>query len=189
MLKIDFAKIFCHVFNNFRSKFQLVSFFERCPTDVGNFLPPKFAWKMHLTCEDLKLCTDQFAYCTDNPLAGRRCGYRPAPPYPHIGGADSGRSAPRATGFFGDFNEHIAEIAFAVSDSSVLNISCLVINNTLVYLLGTDHVNPKCQQEVSKIINLVKPNTVIVELCKYRACRCPSHRNSIFQNPAQFSFR
>jgi len=139
---------------------------------------------MYPSCDDLKLCTDQIAYSTDNPLGGRRCRYRATgechgTKWRAPGGGRDGQPP----------HEHIAETGRLLDDASVLDISCLTAKNALIYLLGTDHVNPKCQREVSKIISLVRPDKVVVELCKLRACRCPNHMNSVFQNPAHFTIR
>lgn len=147
---------------------------------------------MFLSCDDLKLCTDRIAYSTDNPLGGRRCRYRAkgeCQPTNHLAVSacylpGGHRMRPPANS-----DEHVAETATLLDESSVLDISCLTAEHALIYLLGTDHVNPKCQKEVSKIISLVRPDKVVVELCKLRACRCPNHMNSVFQNPAHFTFR
>lgn len=146
---------------------------------------------MYFCNEDLKLCADQFTYSTDNPLGGKRYTYKRTSQHQEYSQDNNVRHNPikNSTYLCYDITEYVAEIGASLPSASVLSISCLTLNNTLIYLLGTDHVNPKCQIEVSQIISLVKPNKVVVELCKLRACRCVTHMNSIFQNPAHFTFR
>jgi len=141
------------------------------------------------TCDDFMLCTDKLALTTDNPLAGKRKYLRKVSKAENH---DNSRHQPptiQAFSIHNDLLEHVAIVGALLPETPNLHVSCLIINNALVYLLGTDHVNPRCQIEVGHVIDIVKPDKVIVELCKLRACRCPAHMNSIFQNPAEFTFR
>ena len=43
-----------------------------------------------------------------------------------------------------------------------------------IYLVGTAHVSKDSAEEVRELINIVKPSTVMVELCRKRADRLRS---------------
>lgn len=145
------------------------------------------------TSDDFMLCTDKLAHATDNPLAGKRKRFHQIgeleDPDANLRWRPRARQAVQRLHVYNDLLDHIAVVGALLSESPNLQVSCLIMNNALIYLLGTDHVNPRCQIEVSHVIDIVKPDKVIVELCKLRACRCPVHMNSIFQNPAEFTFR
>lgn len=84
--------------------------------------------------------------------------------------------------------EEIAEFYQEFSDLQT-DVRILISKNVIVYVLGTNHANTRCKDEVIKIINKVKPKTVLVELCSLRACSCKKHRNNVFQSTPKFTFR
>lgn len=142
---------------------------------------------MQFSWNDFTLCNDQLVCSTDNPLGGKRKCKKVI--NKALGVVCSNTASKKSMHHYDDILEHVVQIGVSLPESPALSVSCLVLNKTLIYLLGTDHVNPKCKVEVGHIINLVKPDKVLVELCKLRACRCPIHMTSIFQNPAQFTLR
>lgn len=142
---------------------------------------------MQFSWDDFTLCNDQLVSNTDNPLGGKR--KRNKVLNKALGVVCSNIASKKSMHHCHDILENVVQIGASLPESLALSVSCLVLNNTLIYLLGTDHVNPKCKIEVGHIINLVKPDKVLVELCRLRACHCPTHMTSIFQNPAQFTLR
>lgn len=73
--------------------------------------------------------------------------------------------------------------------SAQTDIRILVSKNVIVYVLGTNHANIQCKDDVVHIIQMLKPQTVFVELCSLRACTCGKHRNNPFQSTPKFTFR
>ncbi len=69
------------------------------------------------------------------------------------------------------------------------DVRILISKNVIVYVLGTNHANTQCKDDVVEIIKKVKPKTVLVELCSLRACSCPKHRSNAFQSTPKFTFR
>ena len=47
--------------------------------------------------------------------------------------------------------------------------------HTQIYLVGTAHVSKNSAEEVRELINIVKPSTVMVELCRKRADKLRSN--------------
>eukprot|EP01084_Bolivina_argentea_P045993 84669_1 len=50
-------------------------------------------------------------------------------------------------------------------------LSLLQHGNKQIYLIGTAHISSKSADQVSKVINEIKPDTVFVELCPTRAAK------------------
>jgi len=72
---------------------------------------------------------------------------------------------------------------------SETDVRILVSKNVIVYVLGTNHANSQCTQDVIDIIEKLKPESVLVELCPLRACGCTKHVNNAFQIAPKFTFR
>lgn len=68
-------------------------------------------------------------------------------------------------------------------------VRLMMMNDSVVYLLGTNHADPQCPIDVANIIRKVEPKVVVIELCAWRACGCAIHRGNIFQTKPQFTFR
>ncbi len=68
-------------------------------------------------------------------------------------------------------------------------VRILMANEAVVYLLGTNHADPQCPEDVENIIKKVSPQTVVIELCAWRACGCEVHRGNVFQTKPEFTFR
>ncbi|KAK7585916.1 hypothetical protein V9T40_000095 [Parthenolecanium corni] len=69
------------------------------------------------------------------------------------------------------------------------DVRIMMANQSLIYLLGTNHADPQCPVDVSNIIKKVGPQLVIIELCAWRACGCDVHRGNVFQTKPEFTFR
>ena len=58
--------------------------------------------------------------------------------------------------------------------------------HTQIYLVGTAHVSKNSAEEVRELINIVKPSTVMVELCRKRADKLRSNSQvSVFHRYAK----
>lgn len=80
-----------------------------------------------------------------------------------------------------EFYQHFPELQ--------TDVRILVSKNVVVYVLGTNHANSQCKDDVINIIGRVKPKTVLVELCSLRACSCKKHKGNAFQSTPKFTFR
>lgn len=69
------------------------------------------------------------------------------------------------------------------------DVRIMMANQSLIYLLGTNHADPQCPVDVSNIIKKIGPQLVIIELCAWRACGCDVHRGNVFQTKPEFTFR
>lgn len=84
--------------------------------------------------------------------------------------------------------EEVAEF-YQTFTNPQTDIRILVSKNVIVYVLGTNHANIKCKDDVVDVIQKVKPRTVLVELCSLRACSCTKHKSNAFQSSPKFTFR
>lgn len=84
--------------------------------------------------------------------------------------------------------EEVAEFYQQFPDLQT-DVRILVSKNVVVYVLGTNHANTQCKDDVVNIINRVRPKTVLVELCSLRACSCKKHKGNAFQSTPKFTFR
>lgn len=69
------------------------------------------------------------------------------------------------------------------------DVRILISKNVIIYVLGTNHANTQCKEDVVEIIKKVRPKTLLVELCSLRACSCKKHRSNAFQSTPKFTFR
>jgi pheromone shutdown protein TraB len=53
----------------------------------------------------------------------------------------------------------------------MLNSLSYLLNSLQIFLVGTAHVSKASSEEVRDMIRLVKPQSVMVELCQQRAAR------------------
>lgn len=68
-------------------------------------------------------------------------------------------------------------------------VRIMIVNNAVIYLLGTNHADPQCPIDVADIMRTVRPQITLVELCAWRACGCRIHKGNIFQTKPQFTFQ
>lgn len=61
-------------------------------------------------------------------------------------------------------------------------------NGAEVYIVGTAHFSPKSKEEVQKVIQSVKPNAVLLELCKERAFMITLDEESLLEQNRKLSF-
>lgn len=84
--------------------------------------------------------------------------------------------------------DRVADFFHQFSDLRT-DVRIMMGNQSLIYLLGTNHADPQCPVDVSNIIKKVGPQLVIIELCAWRACGCDIHRGNVFQTKPEFTFR
>lgn len=84
--------------------------------------------------------------------------------------------------------EEVAEFYQQFPDLQT-DVRILVSKNVVVYVLGTNHANTQCKDDVINIIDKVKPKSVLVELCSLRACSCKKHKGNAFQSTPKFTFQ
>lgn len=61
-------------------------------------------------------------------------------------------------------------------------------NGAQVFVVGTAHFSPKSKDEVKKVIQSVKPNAVLLELCKERAFMITLDEESLLEQNRKLSF-